>query len=52
VVIFIKDLNIGLLSFKLISTFKSILRQDNKDFIKNNKSINYNNYNNKSRVNL
>ena len=47
----IKDLAIRLLSFKLILAFKSILRQDNKDFTRNNKSINYNDYNNISGVN-
>jgi hypothetical protein len=41
----IRDLAIGLLSLKLIPTPKSILRQDNRDFTKNNKSINYNDYN-------
>jgi hypothetical protein len=48
----IKDLVIRLLSLKLIFTLKSILRQDNRDFTRNNKSINYNNYNNISGVNL
>jgi hypothetical protein len=46
----IKDLNIGLLSLKLIFTLKSILGQNNKDFTKNNKSINYNNYNSKGKA--
>jgi hypothetical protein len=46
----IKDLVIRLLSLKLILAFKSILRQNNKDFIRNNKNINYNNYNNISKV--
>ena len=41
----IKDLAIRLLSFKLILAFKSILRQNNRDFIRNNKSTDYNNYN-------
>jgi hypothetical protein len=48
----IKDSAIRLLSFKLTLNPKSILRQDNKDFIKNNKSINYNDYNNIREVNL
>jgi hypothetical protein len=48
----IKDLVIRLLSFKLILTLKSILRQNNRDFIRNNKSINYNNYNSINKVNL
>ena len=47
----IKDLAIKLLSFKLIPAFKSILGQDNRDFIRNNKSTNYNNYNNISKAN-
>jgi hypothetical protein len=42
----IKDLAIRLLSLKLIPVFKSILRQDNRDFTRNNKSINYNDRNN------
>ena len=46
----IKDLAIRLLSLKLILTLKSILRQDNRDFTRNNKSINYNNYNNINKV--
>ena len=33
------------MSLKLIPAFKSILRQDNRDFTGNNKSINYNDYN-------
>jgi hypothetical protein len=41
----IKDSAIRLLSLKLILTLKSILRQDNKDFTRNNKSTNYNNRN-------
>ena len=41
----IKDLAIRLLSLKLILTLKSILRQNNRDFIRNNKSTDYNNYN-------
>jgi hypothetical protein len=48
----IKDSFIRLLSLKLIFTLKSILRQYNRDFIKNNKSTNYNNYNNINKVNL
>ena len=47
----IKDLAIRLLSLKLIPTFKSILRQDNRDFTRNSKSINYNDYNSISGVN-
>jgi hypothetical protein len=46
----IRDLAIGLLSLKLIPTPKSILRQDNRDFIRNSKSTNYNNRNSISRV--
>ena len=46
----IKDSAIRLLSLKLTLTPKSILRQDNRDFTKNNKSTNYNNYNNISRA--
>jgi hypothetical protein len=46
----IKDLAIRLLSLKLIPALKSILRQDNRDFTRNNKSINYNDYNNINRV--
>jgi hypothetical protein len=48
----IKDSAIRLLSLKLTLTLKSILRQNNRDFIKNNKSINYNDYNNISKVDL
>jgi hypothetical protein len=33
------------LSLKLILNLKSILGQDNKDFTRNSKSTNYNNYN-------
>jgi hypothetical protein len=44
--VLIRDLAIRLLSLKLIPNPKNILRQDNKDFTRNNKSINYNNYNN------
>ena len=47
----IRDSAIRLLSLKLILAFKSILGQDNRDFTRNNKSINYNNYNNISGVN-
>jgi hypothetical protein len=46
----IKDSAIRLLSLKLIPTPKSILRQDNRDFTRNSKSINYNDYNSISRV--
>ena len=46
----IKDLVIRLLSFKLTLAFKNILGQDNRDFTRNNKSINYNNYNNISGI--
>jgi hypothetical protein len=48
----IKDLAIRLLSLKLTPNLKSILRQDNRDFTKNNKSTNYNNYNSIKGVNL
>jgi hypothetical protein len=48
----IKDSVIRLLSFKLTPALKSILRQDNKDFTRNNKSTNYNDYNNISGINL
>ena len=48
----IKDLAIRLLSLKLILTLKSILRQDNRDFTKNNKSTDYNDYNNINKVDL
>ena len=48
----IKDSAIRLLSLKLIPALKSILRQNNKDFTKNNKSTNYNNCNNINRVDL
>ena len=40
------------MSLKLILNPKIILRQDNRDFTRNNKSINYNNYNNIKGVNL
>ena len=42
----IKNSAIRLLSLKLTPALKSILGQDNRDFTKNNKSTNYNNYNN------
>jgi hypothetical protein len=48
----IKDSVIRLLSLELTLAFKSILRQDNRDFTKNNKSINYNDYNNISGIDL
>jgi len=48
----IKDSAIRLLSLKLTLTSKSILRQDNRDFTRNNKSTNYNNYNNISGADL
>jgi hypothetical protein len=48
----IKNLVIKLLSLKLILNSKSILRQNNRDFIKNNKSTNYNNYNSIRGVDL
>jgi hypothetical protein len=50
--VLIKDSAIRLLSLKLILTLKSILRQDNRDFTRNNKSTNYNDYNNINKVNL
>jgi hypothetical protein len=46
----IRDSTIRLLSLKLTPAPKSILGQDNRDFTKNNKSINYNDYNNIGRV--
>jgi len=46
----IKDLVIRLLSLKLTPALKSILGQNNRDFTKNNKSINYNDRDNISRV--
>ena len=46
----IKDSAIGLLSLKLTPALKSILGQNNRDFTKNNKSINYNDRDNISRV--
>jgi hypothetical protein len=51
-VVLIKDSAIRLLSLKLIPNSKNILRQDNRDFTRNNKSINYNNYNGVKGVNL
>jgi predicted transposase YbfD/YdcC len=48
----IKDLAIRLLSLKLTLNLKSILRQDNRDFTRNNKSTNYNNYNSIKGVDL
>jgi hypothetical protein len=48
----IKDSAIRLLSRKLTLAFKSILRQNNRDFTRNNKSINYNDYNNINKINL
>jgi hypothetical protein len=42
----IRDLTIRLLSLKLILNLKGILRQNNRDFTRNSKSTNYNNYNN------
>ena len=42
---------IRLLSLKLTPASKSILGQNNKDFTRNNKSINYNDYNSISKVN-
>jgi hypothetical protein len=51
-VVLIKDSVIRLLSLKLTLDSKSILRQDNKDFIRNNKSTNYNDYNNIRGVNF
>ena len=41
----IKDSAIRLLSPELIPALKSILGQNNRDFTRNNKSTNYNNYN-------
>jgi hypothetical protein len=40
------------LSLKLILNPKSILGQDNRDFTRNSKSTNYNNYNNIKGVDL
>jgi hypothetical protein len=48
----IKNLVIKLLSLKLIPNSKSILRQNNRDFTKNSKSTNYNNYNSIRGVDL
>jgi hypothetical protein len=47
----IKDLAIRLLSLKLTPAPKNILGQNNRDFTRNNKSINYNDRDNISRVN-
>ena len=47
----IRDSAIRLLSLKLIPALKSILRQDNRDFTRNNKSTNHNDYNSISGVN-
>ena len=47
----IKNSAIRLLSLKLTPALKSILGQNNKDFTRNNKSINYNDYNSISKVN-
>jgi predicted transposase YbfD/YdcC len=44
-------LAIRLLSLKLILNPKNILGQNNRDFTRNNKSINYNNYNNIREIN-
>jgi hypothetical protein len=41
----IKDSAIGLLSLKLILNPKSILGQNSRDFTRNSKSTNYNDYN-------
>jgi len=46
----IKDSAIRLLSLKLTLTPKSILRQNSRDFTRNNKSTNYNDYNSVSRA--
>jgi hypothetical protein len=46
----IKDSAIRLLSLKLTPAPKSILGQNNRDFTRNNKSINYNDYNNINRA--
>jgi hypothetical protein len=48
----IKDSAIRLLSLKLILALKSILRQDSRDFTRNNKSTNYNDRNNISKADL
>jgi hypothetical protein len=45
-------LAIRLLSLKLTPNPKSILRQNNRDFTRNSKSTNYNNYNNIRGVDL
>jgi len=46
----IKNSAIRLLSLKLTPALKSILGQDNRDFTRNNKSTNYNDYNSISGV--
>jgi hypothetical protein len=51
-VVLIKDSAIRLLSLKLILNPKSILRQNNRDFTRNSKSTNYNDYNNIKGVDL
>jgi hypothetical protein len=45
-------LAIRLLSLKLTLNSKSILGQNNRDFTRNNKSTNYNNYNSIEEVDL
>ena len=46
----IKDSAIRLLSPELIPALKSILGQDSRDFTRNSKSTNYNNYNSVGRA--
>ena len=46
----IKNSAIRLLSLKLTPALKSILGQNNRDFIRNSKSINYNNRNSINRI--
>jgi hypothetical protein len=46
----IRDFKIRLLSLKQILTPKSILGQEYRDFTRNSKSTNYNNYNSKGRA--
>ena len=48
----IKNSAIRLLSLKLTPALKSILGQDNRDFTRNNKSTNYNDYNSISKADL
>jgi hypothetical protein len=48
----IRDLAIRLLSLKLTLNPKSILGQDSRDFTRNSKSTNYNNYNSVKGVDL